>query len=280
MKTIDKSKVLVGSDFEMFLQNSEGKIISAIPFNSGTKENPEKIEGYPGCCIQRDGILQECNVPPVRLDESDNFIENIKLVKEYIYNKFAHKYDLKLVCCPTACLEEDQLKHDEARQIGCSADYNAWKDGEVNEKPSYDDSGLRCCGMHFHLSYPDADVDTSIDLMKLFDLFLTVPFVLLDKDKDRRKLYGKAGSFRLCNWGEVGGFEARTLSNYVLSDYELIEYVFNQLNEMFNYYNTHSMDEVNEVADDIIKAINESNEELAGIICEKFGILLLLPELY
>lgn len=55
---IDKSKVLVGSDFEMFIQNESGKIISAIPFVRGTKDKPEKTS-KDGCCTQHDGVLAE-----------------------------------------------------------------------------------------------------------------------------------------------------------------------------------------------------------------------------
>lgn len=275
---INKSKVLIGSDFEMFLRNKENKFISAIPFNTGTKQHPEKLKDYPGCCIQRDGVLEECNLPPVSLDEADAFWSNIQIVKNYIYSKFATQQGLELVCCPTAKFTEDQLEDEEARQIGCSADYNAWKDGEVNDKPSFDDTGLRSCGMHIHISYDDASINTSIDLMKLFDLFLTIPFVTIDKDKERRKLYGKAGAFRLCNWSEVMGFEARTLSNVGLRNEDTVLYIFHQLNAMFDYYNEHSMTQVNESAFDIINAINESNEELAGQICKKFNILVLLEK--
>lgn len=280
MKTINKSKVLVGSDFEMFLQNEEGKFISAIPFNSGTKQEPEKIKDHIGCCIQRDGVLEECNVPPVRLGQYDEFWKNIQIVKDYVYTKFAKKEKLTLVCCPTANFEDDQLQDDEAQQAGCSPDFNAWLGGEQNEKPSFTGSGLRSAGFHVHLSFPDADVDTCMDLMKLFDLFITLPFVVIDTNKERRKLYGKAGCFRMCDWGEEKGFEARTLSNVAVSGKATIEYIFDQLDLMFDYYNNNTMDVVNEMSHDIISAINESDYNKAGKICDSFGILLLLDKEY
>lgn len=271
---INKNKILIGSDFEMFLQDENGKIISAIPFNKGTKEHPEKIKGHPGCCIQRDGILQECNVPPVKIDQPDVFWANIELVKDYIQNSFAKSKGLKLVCCPTAILEPDQLQDDEAKLIGCSVDYNAWKDGEVNDKPSFDDTGLRSAGFHIHISYPEASIDDSILLMKLFDIFLTVPFVLIDKDKERRKLYGKAGSFRLCSWGDAAGFEARTLSNKAMESSESIDYVFHQLNAMIDYFNDGDRSKIDYFSYDIITAINNSDEELASMLCQELNILL------
>lgn len=275
---IDKKKILVGSDFEMFLVDKTGKVISAIPFNTGTKQNPEKILGKLGCCIQRDGVLQEVNIPPVKLNESESCWENIKIVKDYIYDKFARKAELELLCCPSANLTEDQLESEEARVQGCDPDYNAWLDGEMNEKNIPDGETLRSCGGHIHLSFPNSDVQTSIDLMKVFDMFLTVPFTLIDKDTERRKLYGKAGAFRLQNWGDVGGFEARTLSNKWVESASLVDYVFNQLNAMFDHYNEYGTSKVDAVANDIIKAINESDSKLAEKLCEEFNILFILDK--
>lgn len=55
---INKETVLIGSDFEMFLTDKNGKFISAIPFNSGTKKFPEKLPKS-GCCLQYDNVTQE-----------------------------------------------------------------------------------------------------------------------------------------------------------------------------------------------------------------------------
>ena len=270
-RKIDKESVLIGSDFEMFLRNKEGKIISAIPFNSGTKAEPEKLSKK-GCCIQRDGVLQECNVPPVKLDQGSTFAKNVEFVKGFIMGSFGSKNDLELVCCASAELEDDQLLDPEAHEIGCDPDFNAWDNGNINEKPASFASGLRSCGGHIHFSYPNADTLISMDLMKCFDLHLTVPFLLIDPDERRRQLYGKAGAFRICDWGKAAGFEARTLSNYWLSSKETILYVFKQLNQMFDYYNTKGMKEINKDNEHIINAINNSNIELALQLCEKYDV--------
>lgn len=275
---INKEKVQIGSDFEMFLKDGSGKTISAIPFNTGTKAIPESLSKK-GCCIQRDGVLQECNVPPVGLNGAEEFSENVKLVKDYIYDKFARKQQLQLVCCPSSTLEEDQLIPDEAREFGCSPDFNAWRDAELNVKPNSEGVKLRSCGGHIHISYEGADNDVSIELMKVFDLYLTVPFILLDEDTERRKLYGKAGAFRWCEFGDgAKGFEARTLSNFWVSDDEYIDYVFHQLNEMFDHYNEYGLEKVNKFADKIVDAINSSDKELAKHICEQFDLHFLIEK--
>jgi hypothetical protein len=272
MNKIDKSLVQVGSDFEMFLIDKNGDFISAIPFNPGTKSSPQKLSKE-GCCIQRDGVLQECNVPPVLLNQADLFAKNVEFVKNFIVENVCKEKGLELVCCPSATFKEDQLQDIEATTFGCDPDYNAWLDGDINEKPNpTDNKGLRSCGGHIHLSYSEADLFTSMNLMKLFDLFLTVPFIIIDEDTERRKLYGKAGAFRLQNWGDVQGFEARTLSNFWIKDSALIKYVFQQLDKMFDYYNEHGISEVDKDSLKIINAINDQNVELVYELLEKYKI--------
>lgn len=267
---IDKTKVLVGSDFEMFIQNQDGKIVSAIPRMKGTKDKPEATTKE-GCLTQHDGILAEVNVNPARLDDVDTFIDNVEFVKSFVKEHHLNKGE-KLICCATGNLEDDELLDPEASQIGCSSDFNAWRDGDINEKPEVFPGNMRSAGCHYHFSYPDANVDISINLMKLFDLFITVPFVLLDTDRTRRELYGQAGAFRLQSWGEVQGFEARTLSSYCIDNSELVRYAFNQMNEMFDYYNSHSMKEIDGDAVDIVNCINNYDEELAKKLCNKYAI--------
>lgn len=142
---INKQSVLVGSDFELFLSNKEGKTISAIPFNVGTKRIPEKLPRE-GCCLQFDNVAQEANVPPVRLDGAKEFCENVKYIKDYIREKYADEQGLDLVCCATRELEEDQLDHPEAKVGGCEESYNAWLEGEMNPKPQLGETNLRSCG--------------------------------------------------------------------------------------------------------------------------------------
>lgn len=274
---INKESVLIGSDFELFLTNENGKIISAIPFNSGTKKFPEKLPRA-GCCLQYDNVTQEANVPPVKLGESKEFWNNIEYIKHYIINKYARSEKLKITCCPSAELEQDQLTHPDAKVSGCEPSYNAWMNGEMNPACNLGDTNIRVAGGHLHFSFDDADVDTCINLMKVFDTFVTVPCLFLDTDVRRRELYGKAGELRLCEWGNSRGFEARTLSNFWVDDEEYVDFIFNQINIMFDYYNEHGIDKINEMAGTIVEAINYSNKELAGKICDEFGILILIKQ--
>lgn len=142
---INKESILIGSDFEMFLTNENGKFISAIPFNNGTKRIPEKLPRA-GCCLQYDNVTQEANVPPVKIGESSEFWSNVEYIKDYILNKYAKERRLKITCCPSAELEEDQLEHPDARLAGCEPSYNAWMGGEMNSPCNLAETNIRVAG--------------------------------------------------------------------------------------------------------------------------------------
>lgn len=276
MSKVNLETLLIGSDFEMFLVDKNDKVISAIPLISGTKDSPEKTDKE-GCCIQHDNVLSECNVPPVGINEAGLFWENIQYVKNFILGLDRIKgKSLSLKCCPSAIVEDDQLQDDEAKEFGCDASFNAWRGGEINEKPHSDNPRLRSGGGHWHFSFDDCDYDKVIDLVRLCDLFLGVPFVLIDKDKRRRELYGKAGEFRFQSWGDTQGFEYRVLSNCWADNQDLVEYVFSQIKKMFEYYNENGISKIEEDADKIIRCINTGDEELAGMLCEKYDLRLIL----
>lgn len=62
-------------------------------------------------------------------------------------------------------------------------------------------------------------------MVKLLDIFLGIPSVIIDPDKERRKLYGRAGAFRLTKYG----FEYRTLSSYMMSKDSILNLVWDLL---------------------------------------------------
>ena len=122
---------------------------------------------------------------------------------------------------------------------------------------------------HIHIGYDKIDFDTSIKLLKLFDYFLGVPSIVLDRDTERRKMYGNAGCFRLKEYG----FEYRTLSNFWLQSTELMEWVWDQINYIFDFYNANP-DFSFEDGDIIVNCINNQNFELAYELIEKYNIKL------
>jgi hypothetical protein len=78
---------------------------------------------------------------------------------------------------------------------------------------------------HVHIgTTDDINEEDVFNLMKTMDLFLGVPSVLIDQDKQRRQLYGKAGECRMRVIGDAVVMEYRTLGGNMLADDELIRW--------------------------------------------------------
>ena len=71
-------------------------------------------------------------------------------------------------------------------------------------------------------------------MIKLLDIFLGIPSVIIDPDRERRKLYGRAGAFRLTKYG----FEYRTLSSYMMSKDSILNLVCELLMLALEYCGT------------------------------------------
>lgn len=269
MKKIDN--ILIGSDPELFIYNKDkAEIVSAIPFIPGTKEQPYVI-GDKGYALQTDNILAEFNIPPCKTVEE--FLHHMNYMKAYIQDHIA-KIDpaLTLLHMPDGHLKEEELQHPQAKEIGCSEDYDAWRDGEVNPKPAEFPGTLRTVGCHIHIGYSDPIAPINILIVKFCDLFLGVPSVLIEPKNERRQVYGSAGSFRHCRYG----VEVRTLSGYFLKNDELLRWVFNNtllaIKEANKYLNDDedSID-IDVLKEDILKAMG-GNVEVAKQLVETFEI--------
>ena len=205
----------VGTDPELFIMDrSTGKVISAIGLIPGEKGEPYRPEGLPdGFGVQTDNILAEFNIPPVKSRE--DFITNINVMKNYIrefVQNINSNYDI--LCRASARVDEDQLQSDQAKLFGCDPDYNAYTEAQ-NPKPKGDITNLRSTGMHVHLGFADnMSIPYKLNIIRMLDFTLGIPSIIIDRDKDRRTLYGKAGCFRLTSYG----LEYRTISGALLRD--------------------------------------------------------------
>lgn len=281
--------VTIGTDPELFIFNTKTQtVVSSIGLIPGFKKNAYVPEGFAeGYGLQIDNILAEFNVPPVSLVRKESqaplFVEQINKMKEYIrefVKNINPNYDI--LCSPAEFVPEDQLLSDEAKQFGCSPDYNVYT-LQMNEPPEGAKGNLRSTGVHCHLGYDDPDLATSIGLLKVLDLYLGVPSILIDKDTKRRTLYGKAGCFRLTDYG----VEYRVLSGYFIKDDTTITWVYNQVVKAINYYN-HLIGEANDndvesfdinkylpSKETIFNAINNSSTISAKRIVNKYNINLI-----
>lgn len=193
--------ITLGADPEVFFYTpTSGRLVSAIGKVGGTKEDPRPLgDGY---FVQEDNVAAEFNVPPASSpSEWDEHIEKgVALVQG-----IAQKNELFLYPGASFSFDPEELNHEKAQEFGCDPDYNAWT-MLPNDRPCATDATFRTCGGHVHVG----GEFNPIAVIRAMDLFLGVPSIVLDKDTERRKLYGKAGAFRIKPYG----VEYRTLSNF------------------------------------------------------------------
>lgn len=213
-----------GSDPELFLVNSKtNKVVSAINKIPGHKEEPY-TEGLPrGFGLQTDNILAEFNIPPVTSERE--FIRCIEFMKDFIRNKAKEidpKYDI--LCQASTKVPASELKHPQAKEFGCDPDFCIYSKGP-NVVSAAARTNLRSAGFHLHVGYPDHNIDTSLSMLHYVDAYVGLPSILYDTDSERRKLYGKAGCFRL----QPYGFEYRTLSSFWIANPSRLQFIWRQL---------------------------------------------------
>lgn len=261
MTQLKISNPTIGADPEMFLFSVEkNKYVPVCGLVGGTKEEPLKITSL-GHALQEDNVMIEYCIPPSKT--ADKFVEEITFVKNYINDTVLKPLGLESRCVASARFSAEDLLSEQAQLFGCSESFNAYT-GEVNEV-SKGDYTLRTAGGHIHIGYDNPSVKTSKDIVKAMDLFLGVPSILLDTDKDRRKMYGKAGEFRLKPYG----VEFRVLSTFWTESETLMKWAFNATMKAIEYVNSGG--EVTNT-EDVIRAINESNKELCKEIISDYNL--------
>lgn len=213
---------LVGCDPEIFVKK-QGVLASAYGLVAGTKEKPlPTADG----AVQVDGMALEFNINPA--SNKKEFLNNIKSVMADL-QAMVPDYELDL----KASVHFDQATLDsqpeEAKELGCEPDFNAYT-GLENPAPDAATT-LRTAAGHVHIGWTDnaelrgAHVNSCMELVKQLDVTLGLLSVILDKDNERRQLYGKAGAFR----PKPYGVEYRVLSNFWLTDDKLIDWVYDQI---------------------------------------------------
>lgn len=250
----------IGSDFELFLANQDGKIINAETVIPGSKYSPMIVKDWR--TLSYDNILAEATINPVTTEKG--YLEEMNFMLDYLKNYVA-PHNLTLDIFPARHIDEDQLQTDNAKTLGCEEDFNVY-DKAVNPKPNGMGTNLRTAGCHFHIVWDDFDLDEGIEFIKACDLFLALPMMFMEPETDRRKLYGKAGCIRFIEHGGQAGLEYRTLSGYVVSSEEMMKYVWRGIMSAIEFINQGG---VVEDSEDVRKAINTNDSELARELLQK-----------
>jgi len=241
----------IGADVEVFVFKNNK------PFNlagkiEGTKRNPKKTDfGYESW----DNVSYEFAIDYTTdaVSFRNRILAGVDRAKD-----IAQQFGGFVRIDASAVFKQEQLDTKEALVFGCEPDFSAWSLMEnVNPMVRLKDlnPGLRSCGGHIHVG---AKVD-HVQLVRLLDLHLGVPSVILDKDKERRKLYGRAGAHRKKPYG----VEYRALSNFWIKDEFFINWVYSQVRHCVSLAANEDQWVGKEVAKNVVKCLNESDEKLA-----------------
>lgn len=211
----------IGSDPELFLTNGK-HCISAIDKFPGDKKNP--VEWKDGVMVQVDNCSVEYNTPVTT--SKDQWVRAHSSAYRQISEFAAEKFGLKLAIIPSTVFPEEELQDPRAWIMGCEPDYNAWLK-QWNPKPHCAIEEMRSCGGHVHIGLPKFTEYEVIELVKLVDMHIGVPGLIVDTDDRRRLLYGKAGAMRFKPYG----VEWRTGSNFWIQTEERVAWVYEQVNK-------------------------------------------------
>lgn len=125
---------------------------------------------------------------------------------------------------------------------------------------------------HVSIGYPDQNIENTEKIVKMFDLFVVLPSLLIDKDERRRELYGKAGCFRFTPFG----VECRSLSNFWIFSDELMGWVFDQTMIAINIVLDGDSDYfINKYSEETRRIINENDKDSALNIIKELEINLI-----
>lgn len=269
---IDIKNVTFGADPEFgILHKPTNKIVSGIGFVGGEKSEPLILDEETGITRTEDNVLFEAQFPPV--NNVEDWCKMFRIIQEK-GNELLSQFDMQLIPMSNHFYDDDQLEHPMARTFGCSASMNAYtKDVQYTCGPE-EAGNQRSVGAHVHLGVKEG-IDTEdnvFNLMKVFDIFLGVPSVLIDQDKHRRKLYGRAGECRMRVINDYVVMEYRTLGGNMLADEELIRWTYHQMEAAIDFFNQSNFDEIFAMENEIVDCINNCDEQLAQKLVKQFNI--------
>lgn len=271
----------IGTDIEVFLRDKTGNPVPVCGLLGGTKAAPKEVlhdYGH-GFAVQEDNVMAEFNIPAC-IDLSE-WLQHLNSIKAFLEGHFGHK-GLTLDIRPSQFFQPAQLRSLQAQTFGCEPDYNVWK-LEENDIDATNPllKTMRTAGGHIHVSFR---VDNHIPelseifvVVKALDLFLGVPSILLDTDTNRRKIYGKAGAFRIKDYGGgATGIEYRTLSNFWFATQTLQDWVYRSICAAFSAITARSAFEskLDHQEKIILKAIDDQDTDAAWYLINHWGLSL------
>ncbi len=207
----------IGTDPE-FMISYKGEIKSSIPFMRGDKNNKEDLGN--GMFAYSDNVNIELNVPPTK--SPDEFVGVLGDLFSNLRNKHP---EFSVTTTASHNFSKKECEQQGAAEFGCNPEYCAYLIDMV--QPPEGGKTFRSAGGHIHLGNKTfnqdekngylLDMDDKIQAIRLMDIYVGIPLVLMDNDPTslaRKELYGKAGRFRPTEYG----VEYRTPSPYWLTN--------------------------------------------------------------
>lgn len=237
----DFGSVILGADPEIAAVNEKGWCIPATTVlrTSSTVDVQEPVEGQSykgpffiideGFSIQSDGASLEANIPPSR--STDTLIDSLRRVFK-VSHELVTDLGLQLEMLSTIPISQQQINKGgiELTKFGCDADFNPYGDGVSQSDVDPKTLLNRFFGGHIHMSPhsqmgDDFFTEYVYEIILSLDMLVGLADVLLDGTSgagERRKVYGRAGRYRLQPWG----FEYRTPGGVYLRSPETTAYMF------------------------------------------------------
>lgn len=233
-----------GSDPEFFLMKNN-QLKSAI----GILPDKENKITNKNCSYYYDNVLVEMQINP-----SDSKYQTIHNFNTAIHSIAKELSDYTLTLESANWFPDKELQTKESRIAGCNPEYCAYSLQQVlPPQEIIETTGFRTAGGHIHLGNHEIFNDSlqTISLVRMLDLFLGIPSVLLDHDVNqiyRRKIYGHAGSHRL----PEHGLEYRCLGNFWLKSPKLVELIYDITKFTINFVSNHEHDKFWTIHEDLI----------------------------
>jgi hypothetical protein len=256
----------LGCDPEIFCLNDKEEYKSAIDTFGGTKELPRRLDVLgDGFAVQEDNVALEFNIPPS--STSDEFNKNINAVVNYLATIAKDAFNLHFSKESGVYFPVEELMDPRALEFGCDPDYNGWT-GKKNPRPEGASPRLRSAGGHVHVGLEQKlSMKDKMRIVRLMDLHLGIPSVLLDNGIIRKELYGKAGAMRFKPYG----LEYRTLSNFWVFSDSLNKWVWDSTERALDDFQK-GRDVLDKEAL-ITSTINDNNTRVAAEMVSEYGLL-------
>lgn len=226
---------LMGCDPEFFFRHKDEVIGAEKILPSKGLIVPGK-HGNTGAMIDNkfiiDGVQAELNPRPshCRANLANEIVACFKALKIELEK---HSKHINVDFSRTVEISKEQLMtlDEKSRKFGCAPSLNISKSGANIKDIDPEKYRTRAAGGHIHIGHngfslvKKAFTEYPERCVEMLDIICGNTCVLVDRDEgniERRKVYGRAGEYRL----PKHGLEYRTLSNFWLTSYPLMSMAF------------------------------------------------------